>query len=123
MDQIFPYIIYWIQNLCLSCDLFDNSNLYNKGGKVIRHDTTSNKGGKMVSFNSRLLLTKDELFLLLYVDNGALIYTNRSDSILDLKIDFTQMKEWVWVCMSEKEEINQKQRLCFSHKEKLCKSG
>ena len=75
--------------------MFDNSNLYNKGGKVIRHDTTSNKGGKMVSFNSRRPLTKDELFLLLYVDNGALIYTNRSDSILDLKIAFTQMKEWV----------------------------
>ena len=49
----------------------------------------------MASYNSRRPLTKDELFLLLYVDNGALIYTNRSDSSLDLKIDFTQMKEWV----------------------------
>ena len=58
-----------------------NSNLYNKGGKLIRHDTTSNKGGKMVSYNSRRPLTKDELFLLLYVDDGALIFTNKSDAI------------------------------------------
>ena len=71
---------------------FHNSNLYNKDGKLIRHDTTSNKGGKMASFNSRRPLTKDELFLLLYVDDGALIFTNRLVSILGSKIAFTQME-------------------------------
>ena len=60
---------------------FHNSNLYNKGGKLIRHETTINKGGKMASYNSRRPLTKDELFLLLYVDDGALIFTNKSDAI------------------------------------------
>ena len=39
--------------------LFHNSNLYNKDGKLIRHDTTSNKGRKMVSYNTRRTFTKD----------------------------------------------------------------
>ena len=46
----------------------------------------------MASFNSRRPLTKDELFLLLYVDDGALIFTNRLVSILGSKIAFTQME-------------------------------
>ena len=71
---------------------FHNSNLYNKGGKLIRHETTISKTGKMASYNSRRPLTKDELFLLLYVDDGALIFTNRSDTILGSKIAFTQME-------------------------------
>ena len=72
--------------------LFHNSNLYNKGGKLIRHDTTSNKDGKMASLNFCFPLTKDELFLLLYVDDELLILTNRLDSILGSKIAFTQME-------------------------------
>ena len=71
---------------------FHNSNLYNKGGKLIRHETTINKGGKMASYNSRCPLTKDELFLLLYVDDGALMFTNSSDAILGSSIAFTQME-------------------------------
>ena len=51
-----------------------------------------NKGGKVTSFNSRHPLTKDESFLLLCVDDGALIFTNRSDSILGSNIAFTQME-------------------------------
>ena len=71
---------------------FHNSNLYNKGCKLTRHDTTSNKSGSMVSYDSCRPLTKDELFILLYVDDGALIFTNRSDVILGSKIAFTQME-------------------------------
>ena len=72
--------------------LLYNSNLYNKDGKLIRHDTTSNKGGKMVSYNTRRPLTKDELFLLLYINDYALIFTNRSDAIVGSKIAFIQME-------------------------------
>ena len=46
----------------------------------------------MVSYDSCRPLTKDELFLLLYVDDGALTFTNRSDVILGSKIAFTQME-------------------------------
>ena len=67
-------------------------NLYNKGGKLIKHDTTSNKSGKMASYSSRRPLIKDELFLLLYVDDGALIFTDSLDAILGPKIAFTQME-------------------------------
>ena len=71
---------------------FHDSNLYNKGGKLIRHDTTSNKCGKMISYNFRCPLTKDELFLLLYIDDGTLIFINRSDTILGSNIAFTRME-------------------------------
>ena len=47
---------------------------------------------KVTSFNSSHPLTKDELFLFLCVDDGALIFTNRSDSILGSNIAFTQME-------------------------------
>ena len=46
----------------------------------------------MVSYNFRRPLTKDELFLLLYNDDGAIIFTNRSDEILGSTIAFTHMK-------------------------------
>ena len=68
---------------------FHNSNLYNKGDKLISDETTINKGEKMASYNPRRPLTKDELFLLLYVDDGTLIFTNRSDAILASSIAFT----------------------------------
>ena len=67
---------------------FHDSNLYSKGGKLIRHNTTSNKYGKMASYNSRRPLIKDELFLLLYVDDGALTFTNKLDTILGSNIAF-----------------------------------
>ena len=69
-----------------------NSNLPSKGGKLIRHDTSSNKKNGLASYKSQRPFTKDELFLLLYVDDGDLIFTNRSDAILDSRITFTQMK-------------------------------
>ena len=46
----------------------------------------------MVSYNTRRPLTKDELFLLLYVNDYALIFTNRSDAIVGSKIAFIQME-------------------------------
>ena len=43
---------------------------------MIRHDAAHNKCGKMASYNSRRFFTTDQLFLLLYVDDGAIIFTN-----------------------------------------------
>ena len=37
---------------------FHNSNLYNKGGKLIRHETTINKGGKWLHITLVVLLLK-----------------------------------------------------------------
>ena len=59
---------------------------------MIRHDTISNKCGKMISYSFRCPLTKDELFLLLYIDDGALIFINRPDTILSSNIAFTRME-------------------------------
>ena len=47
---------------------------------------------QMVSYNLRWPLTKDELFLLLYIDDGAIIFTNRLDTILGSNITFLQME-------------------------------
>ena len=102
---------------------FHKSNLYDKGGKLIRHKTTINKSGKIASYNSRRPLIKDELFLFLYVDDGALIFTNRSDAILGSTIAFTQMERMGLNMHVGKGEKNQKQRLCSSHQEKRCKFG
>ena len=62
----------------------------------------------MASYNSRRLLTKDELLLLLYVDDGALIFTNRSDEILGSKIAFTQMERIGLKMQVRKGKKNQK---------------
>ena len=76
----------------------------------------------MASYNSRRPLIKDELFLLLYVDDGALIFTNISDAFLGSKIAFTQI-ERMGLNMYVGKGKKQKQRLCSSHQEKQCKSG
>ena len=44
---------------------------------MIRHDSSNDKGGKLSSYNSCRPLTKDEPFLLLDVDDGSIIFTNR----------------------------------------------
>jgi len=59
---------------------------------MIRHDSSNDKGGKLSSYNSCRPLTKDEPFLLLYVDDGSIIFTNRQDAILGSRITFLQMK-------------------------------
>ena len=46
----------------------------------------------MSSYNSCRPLTKDEPFLLLDVDDGSIIFTNRQDAILGSRITFLQMK-------------------------------
>ena len=74
---------------------YHNSNLYNKCGKLIRNDISHHKGSKLSSYSSRHPLTKNELFLLLYVDDGAIMFTNRQDTILRSRIAFLQMKRIV----------------------------
>ena len=66
--------------------------MYNKGSILIRHNTFHYKGDKLSSYNSCRPLTKDELFLLLYIDDGAIILINRQEAILGPKIIFLQMK-------------------------------
>ena len=80
------------ENNILILSFYHNSNLHNKGGKLIRHNTTYNKKDWLSSYNYRFPFTKDELLLLLYVDDGALIFTTRSDTIVGSKIAFMQMK-------------------------------
>ena len=82
----------WKENNILIPTFYHNSNLYNKGGKLIRHNTICNKKGGLSSYKYRRPFTKDELFSLLYVDDGVLIFINRSDAILRSKIAFMQMK-------------------------------
>ena len=82
----------WNEKHILIPSFYHNSNLSNKSEKLIRHETSCNKNGNSASYKSQRPFTKDEFFLLLYVDDGALIFTNRSDAILRSKIAFTQMK-------------------------------
>ena len=69
-----------------------NSNLHNKRGILIRYNTSYNKKGGLLSYKFRRPFMKDELFLLLYIADGALIFRNRFDATLGSKIDFMQMK-------------------------------
>ena len=80
------------ENNILILSFYHNSNLHNKGGKLIRHNTTYNKKDWLSSYKYRFPFTKNELLLLLYVDDGALIFTTRSDAVLGSKIAFMQMK-------------------------------
>ena len=58
------------------------------------HDTNTffNKDQLLSHKNKRRFLTKDELFLFLYVDDGALIYSTRREAKLGTEICFEQMK-------------------------------
>ena len=47
---------------------------------------------EMASYIYHCSLTKDELFLLLCVNDSALFFTNRADVILGSNIPFTQME-------------------------------
>ena len=82
----------WKKNNILIPKFYHNSSLHNKSGKLIRHNTACNKKCGLPSYKFRRPFTKDELFLLLYVDDGALIFTNMSDTVLGSKIVFTQIK-------------------------------
>ena len=46
--------------------------MYNKSGKNKRHDNPNHKGGKLSFSIFYYPLSKDQLFLLLYVDDGAI---------------------------------------------------
>ena len=58
------------------------------------HDTNVyfNKGQLLSHKNKRRFLTKDELFLFLYVDDGASIFSTRREAILGTEISFEKMK-------------------------------
>ena len=58
---------------------FYESNVHNKGGQLIKH---------FLKRNHRLV---DNLFLLLYVDDGAGIFSSRSDAIIGSNILFKEM--------------------------------
>ena len=70
----------WRQhNIYMPSFLHDTNKFYNKG-QLISHN------------NKRRFLTKDELFLFLYVDDGASIFSTRRETILGTEICFEQMK-------------------------------
>ena len=55
LHRMFPSVVFFYR-------FFHNSNLPNKGGKLIRHDTSYNKKGGLASYKSQRPFTKDELF-------------------------------------------------------------
>ena len=57
-----------------------DTNAYYKGGQVLRQ-----------KFKKKFI-TKDEAFLLLYVDDGASLFNSRNDAIVGTNIIFNQMK-------------------------------
>ena len=112
----------WNENNILIPSFYHNPNLPSKGGKLIRHDTSYKKKGGLAFYKSQRPFTKDELFLLLYVDDEALIFTNRSDAILGSKLAFTQMKEMILnmhVGIGDKKAKTEV--MCFSYKRKYSK--
>ena len=58
------------------------------------HDTNAffNKGQLLSHIKNRRFLTKDELFLFIYVDDGASIFSTRREAILGTEICFEQMQ-------------------------------
>ena len=68
---------------------FHNLNLYNMGGELMRQMYNKGKGKKRYL---RYELTIDEIFLILYVDDNALIFNNTKETIKGSKITFRQMK-------------------------------
>ena len=74
----------------------------------------------MALYNSRRSLTKDEVFLLLYMNDGALIFTNRSDAILGSKIAFTQMERMgMNMHVGKGEKISKTEGMFFSSRETM----
>ena len=66
-------------NIYMSNFLHD-SNAYFHKGQLISHK------------NKKRFLTKDELFLFLYVDDGPSIFSTRREAILGTEIGFEQIK-------------------------------
>ena len=77
----------WKENNISIPSFYHNLNLHNEGGKLIRHNTFYNLKGGLSPYKYQRQFTKDELFLLLYIDDEALIFTNRSDAILGSKFN------------------------------------
>ena len=57
-----------------------DTNAYYNGGQVLRQKY------------KKKYITKDEAFLLLYVDDGASLFNSRNDAIIGTNIIFNQMK-------------------------------
>ena len=57
------------------------------------HDTNDyHNKGQLSHKIKKMFLTKDELFIFLYVDDGALIFSSREESIIGTEICYIQMK-------------------------------
>ena len=54
--------------------------MFHKDGQLIKH-----------KFRKRYL-TRDELFILLYVDDAAIFFTSRNDAILGTNVIFREVK-------------------------------
>ena len=54
----------WKENNILIPNFYHNSNLYNKGGKLIRHNTTCNKKGGLSSYKYLSICERPLLVLL-----------------------------------------------------------
>ena len=66
----------WTSNNITKIPFIHNSNAFYKGGELIKHN------------NNKRFLSKDEIFLLLYVDDGALPFVSREETILGTNIAF-----------------------------------
>ena len=69
----------WRLNNITKIQFSHNTNAFYKGGVLIKHN------------NKKRFLSKDEIFLLLYVDDGALPFVSREDTILGTNIAFETM--------------------------------
>ena len=69
----------WRLNNITKIPFSQHTNAFYKGGVLIKHN------------NKKRFLTKDEIFLLLYVDDGALPFVSREDTILGTNIAFETM--------------------------------
>ena len=69
----------WRSNNINKIQFSHNTNAFYKGGVLIKHN------------NKKRFLSKDEIFLLLYVDDGALPFVSREDTILGTNIAFETM--------------------------------
>ena len=76
----------WSQHGIKRAEFCQSSNLYNKGGSLIRHSSNHS------------YLTKDSLSLILYVDDGAFVFNNKKDLESGSLIAFTQMKRLGLTC-------------------------
>ena len=69
----------WTSNNITKIPFIHNMNIFYKGGELIRHN------------NRKDFLTKDENFLLLYVNDGALPFVSREENMLGTNIAFETM--------------------------------